>query len=98
MSSLEEKKLYHLVNMGVRRYGAVKYLSCAAKSSKEMIVDLENINEEDVTGEESEESGHVVTGEISAVISTSEYLSCKFATVRSCQKTICLLSAQSALL
>ena len=48
------------------------------KSSKEMIGDLENVNEDDVTGEESEDSGHVVSGEISAVILTSEYLSCKF--------------------
>ena len=77
VNSLEEGKSYCLLDMGVRRYGAMKYLSFTVKSSKEMI-DLENVNEEDATGEESEDSGHVVSGEISAVISTSEYLSCKF--------------------
>ena len=78
VNSLEEGKSYCLLDMGVRRYGAMKYLSFTVKSSKEMIGDLENVNEEDATGEESEDSGHVVSGEISAVISTSEYLSCKF--------------------
>ena len=58
-------------------------------------MDLENVN--DVAGEESEDSGHVVRGETSAVISTSEYPSCKFATVRSCQKMVHLPSAPSAL-
>lgn len=78
VSSLEEGKLYRLVDMGVHRYGATKYLSFTAKSSKEMIADLENVNEEHIAGEESEDSRHVVKGEVSAVLSTSEYPSCKF--------------------
>ena len=78
VSSLEEGKLYCLVGMGVHRYGATKHLTFTMKSSKEMIADLENMNKEDVAGEESEDSGHVVRGERSAVISTSEYLICKF--------------------
>ena len=78
VNSLDEGKSYCLVDMEVRRYGAMKYLSFTVKCSKELIVDLEKVNEEDVTAEESEDSGHVVSGEISAVISTSEYLSCKF--------------------
>ena len=56
----------------------MKYLSFTAKGSTEMIVDLQNLDEEDIAGEEGEDSGHVVSGEISAVISTSEYLSCWF--------------------
>lgn len=35
----------------VCRYGVMKYLSFTAKSSKEMIVDLENVNEEDIASE-----------------------------------------------
>ena len=46
VSSLQEGKSYRLVNMGV-----CKYLSFTAKSSKEMIVDLENVNEEDIASE-----------------------------------------------
>ena len=78
VSSLEEGKSYRLVDMGVRMYDATKYLSFTAKNSKEMIEDLENVNEEDIADEESESSGRVVKGEISAVMSTFEYPSCKF--------------------
>ena len=49
-----------------------------AKSTKEVVEDLEEVSEEVVEGEESEDRGRSMSGEISAVISTAEYQSCKF--------------------
>ena len=78
VNSVEEGKSYRFVGVGVRKYG-VKYLAYTANSSKEVVEDVENVNEEEIGGEEDEDdSGRTVEGEITAVISSSEYLSCKF--------------------
>lgn len=67
MNSVEEGKSYRFVCVGVRKYG-VKCLAYTANSSKEVAGDVE----------EDDDSGRTVKGEIRAVISVSEYLSCKF--------------------
>lgn len=79
VESLEEGKSYRLIDVGVRSYDGTKYLCYTAKSTKEETVkDLEEVNEEFVGGEDSEDMGRSMSGEISAVISTAEYFSCKF--------------------
>jgi len=77
VNSLEEGKSYCLPNLGVCVYNSTKYLSYTANSSAKLIDDLEKVNEEEIANEK-EETGHVAQGETSAVLSTSEYLSCKF--------------------
>lgn len=77
VDSIEEGKSYRFEDVGVRKFGGNKYLSYARTSSKEEVAELEEVNEDEVVGEESEDWGHVVTAEISSVISTAEYLSCK---------------------
>ena len=78
VQSLEEGKSYRLTDVGVRSYGGRKYLCYTAKSAMEVVEDVGEVSEEVVEGEESEDSGRSVTGEISAVISTAEYRCCKF--------------------
>ena len=39
---------------------------------------MKDVNDEDISGEDGEESGRVLKGEISAVISIAEYACCKF--------------------
>ena len=56
----------------------MKHLSFTTDSVKEDVEDVKDVNEEMLGGEEEEESGHTVTGEIVSVISTSEYRSCKY--------------------
>ena len=46
-------------------------------STKESVDDLDEVNEDDVFGEESEDSGRIVRGLISTVVSTAEYRCCK---------------------
>ena len=77
VDSIEEGKSYRFEDVGVRKFGGNKYLSYARTSSKVVVAELEEVNEDEVVGEESEDWGHVVSGEISTVISTAEYLSCK---------------------
>ena len=79
VESLEEGKSYRLIDVGVRSYDGTKYLCYTAKSTKEETVkDLEEVNEEFVGGEDSEDIGRSMSAEVSAVISTAEYFSCKF--------------------
>ena len=79
VESLEEGKSYWLIDVGVRSYDGTKYLCYTANSTKEETVkDLEEVNEEFVGGEDSEDMGRSMSGEVSAVTSTAEYFSCKF--------------------
>jgi len=103
VNSLEEGKSYCLPNLGVRVYNSTKYLSYTANSSAKLIDDLEKVNEEEIA-DEKEETGHVAQGETSAVLSTSEYLSCKFCrskavpedgVVAECQKCSAVMKASS---
>lgn len=84
-------------------YNSTKYLSYTANSSAKLIDDLEKVNEEEIA-DEKEETGHVAQGEISAVLSTSEYLSCKFCrskavsedgVVAECQKCSAVMKASN---
>ena len=77
IESLEESKSYQLVNIGVRQLRGKKYLSYLKMSTKEGVTNLKDANEDDVLGEETEDSGRVVSGVISTVISTAEYHCCK---------------------
>ena len=79
VESLEEGKSYRLIDVGVRSYDGTKYLCYTTNSTKEETVkDLEEVNEEFVGGEDSEDMGRSMSGEVSAVTSTAEYFSCKF--------------------
>ena len=79
VESLEEGKSYRLIDVGVCSYDGTKYLCYTANSTKEETVkDLEEVNEEFVGGEDSEDMGRSMSGEVSAVTSTAEYFSCKF--------------------
>lgn len=69
-------KCYRLVDVGVRKFGANKHLSCSKRSIKEGVNDLEEVNEDEVVGEEAEGGRRMVSGEISTV-STAEYHCCK---------------------
>ena len=77
VESLEEGKSYKFGSIGVRSYGGIKYLSFTVKSSKEGVEDLEEVNEELIEGEDSDDKGRSISGEISAIISSTEYLSCQ---------------------
>ena len=74
VNSLEEGKSYCLVNVGVRKYEVSEYLSFSSRSSVKVIDDLEEVNEEDIVGD----NGLFIKGDISAVLSSTEYLSCRF--------------------
>ena len=77
VDSIEDGKSYRFEDVAVRKFGTNEYLSYARTSSKEEVAEVEEVNEDEVVGKESEDWGHVVSGEISTVISTAEYLSCK---------------------
>ncbi len=77
VESLEGGKSYRLSDVGVRSYGGTKYLCYTGKSRKEVVEDLEDVNEESGE-EEGDDWGRSISGEISAVLSSTEYLSCKF--------------------
>ena len=77
VQSLEEGKSYRLGDVGVRKFGVNKYLSYLKTSTKESVDDLEEVNDDEVGWEETEHSGRVASGEISAVISVAEYHCCK---------------------
>ena len=49
----------------------------SVQSSKKLGEDVADVNDEDISGEDSEEGSRGVTGEISTVISTAEYACCK---------------------
>lgn len=78
VDSLEEGKTYRLIDVGVRSFDGMKYLCYTAKSEKEEAVKDLDVNEELVGGEDSEDVGRSISGEVTAVISTAEYYSCKF--------------------
>ena len=76
--SVEEGKCYKFAGLGVQQFSGVKYLTNTTDSTKvELIEEFEKVNEK-CLGEEEEESGRSVKGEIVSVILVSEYLSCKF--------------------
>lgn len=75
---LEEGKSYKLVDVGVRKYGVDKYLSFMSKSSQKLVEDVGDVSEQSIECGETDDFGHVIEGDISAVISENEYLSCKF--------------------
>lgn len=77
MQSLEEGKSYRLGDVGVRKFGINKYLSYSKTSTKEIVDDLEEVNDDEVGWEETEHSGRMASGEITAVISVAEYRCCK---------------------
>ena len=67
VESLEEGKSYRLIDVGVRSYDGTKYLCYTANSTKEETVkDLEEVNEEFVGGEDSEDMERSMSGEVSA--------------------------------
>ena len=85
VGSLEEGKSYNLLDVVVRMYGTAKYLSYSSRCSKTLVEDMKDINDEDISGEDHEESGRVLKGEISTVISIAEY-----ACYKSCKnKVVC---------
>ena len=67
-------KTYNVVDVTVRKYRVTKYLSFSARSSKKLGEDITDVNDEDIYGEDSEDGGRGVIGEISAVITTTEYI------------------------
>lgn len=77
VGSFEAGKTYDVLDVTVRKYGASKYLSFSAQSAKKLGADITDVNDEDISGQDSEEGGRGVTGEISTVISTTEYACCK---------------------
>ena len=76
VQSMQEGKSYHLIDVGLRKYGTTKYLSYTDNSSAKLIEDLEDVNEQDI--EFPTDTDHTVTGDISAVLSANQYLQCKF--------------------
>ena len=96
VESLEEGKSYRLVDVGVRLFGGKKYLSFLKMSTKASVDDLDKVNEDDIFGEESEDSGCVVSGLISTVVSTAEYRYCKVCRAKLRSKMISLLHAPNA--
>ena len=70
VGSLEVGKTYDLVDVTVRKYGMTKYLSYSVRSSKKLGDNIADVNDENISGEDSEEAGRGVIGEISTVIST----------------------------
>ena len=97
MGSLEEGKsyMYHVV---VHRYGTAKYLPYSSRSLKTLAGDVKDVNDEDISGEDHKESGGVLKGGISAVVSILSMPAVSFARTKLCLKTIFLPNAQNALL
>lgn len=73
VESLEEGKSYRLGDVGVRKFSVRKYLSYLKTSTRDSVDNLEKVSEDEIGREETEHSGLVVSGEISAVISVAEY-------------------------
>ena len=53
--SLEAQKTYDLVDVTVRKYGMAKYLLYSIRSSKKLGEDIADVNDEKISGEDSEE-------------------------------------------
>uniref|UniRef100_A0A1X7VMY7 Replication protein A OB domain-containing protein n=1 Tax=Amphimedon queenslandica TaxID=400682 RepID=A0A1X7VMY7_AMPQE len=75
---LEKNKSYKLVKFLVWPYDGVKYLSLCDSSTFEAISGIEEISDDDDTQyfEEPQPAVSVVCGEIIAVLSTTDYVSC----------------------
>lgn len=78
VNKLEEGKSYRLVDVNVKTYAEMKHLSFGPHSSMLSVEDLGEVHEDDDCNEESSSDSRYVEGEISSVISTNEYASCKF--------------------
>ena len=79
VNSVEEGKSYRFHGVVVKKWGMVKYLGFTSESTKEEAEAVRNVNEEMIGDEEDEDdSGRSVKGEVTGVISATEYLSCKF--------------------
>jgi len=77
VQGLEEGKSYCFTDLGVRTHGGIIDLSFTTKSAKVAVENLQEVNKEFVQREDSDGIGQSVAGEISVVISSAEYLSCK---------------------
>lgn len=75
VNKLEEGKSYKVSHVLVREYGTVKYLSFASKSVCVLTDDVGDVIED---ADEDLDGGLEIKGEIVAVISSSEYNSCRF--------------------
>ncbi len=69
VNKLHNGTSYCLSDVGVREYGSSTYIGYTSRSSKEVVGDVENVKDDNVSG--FEETGLVVTGEVSTVISST---------------------------
>lgn len=68
-----------LLDVVVREYNFEKYLSYTSQSMHKLADDLEEVDDGDSDGttDGNDEYGQVVKGEVAAVLSATEYLSCR---------------------